>query len=170
MLLQSWAAVAVSLILVMVNLVNAENCFVPDTTWEAEINHGITNVATKVSCFPFKPLQLHLFDSGRVSNNLQECHCLPRLHPLQRKCISFCQLLCDLPQHPPQCFDPLLQLCEWNQLLRLLLLRWVYPQCCAKLGGIQLIRSSRRIILCFSPPSWYFRRKAQIDSPNCDWI
>ena len=57
MLLQSWAAVAVSLILVMVNLVNGDDCFVPDTTWEAEINHGITNVATKVSSFLF--LSLH---------------------------------------------------------------------------------------------------------------
>ena len=57
MLHQSWAAVGVSLIIVMVNLVNAENCFVPDTTWEAEINHGITNVATKVSSFLF--LSLH---------------------------------------------------------------------------------------------------------------
>ena len=57
MLLQSWAAVAVSLILVMVNLVNGDDCFVPDTTWEAEINHGITNIATKVSSFLF--LSLH---------------------------------------------------------------------------------------------------------------
>ena len=56
MLLQSWAAVAVSLILVMVNLVNGDDCFVPDTTWEAEINHGITNVATEVPSFLFLPL------------------------------------------------------------------------------------------------------------------
>ena len=74
MLLQSWAAVGVSLILVMVNLVNADDCLVPDTTWEAEINHGITNVATKVSSFlSFHYIAFNPFGSGRVSNNLQEC-------------------------------------------------------------------------------------------------
>ena len=51
MLHQSWAAVGVSLILVMVNLVNADDCFNPDTTWEAEINHGFVNVGTKVFSF-----------------------------------------------------------------------------------------------------------------------
>ena len=29
--------------------VSAEGCFVPDTTWDADVNQGISNVTTKVS-------------------------------------------------------------------------------------------------------------------------
>ena len=41
-------AIAILLILAMANLINADGCFVPDTTWDAEVNHGTNNVTTKV--------------------------------------------------------------------------------------------------------------------------
>ena len=41
-------AIGILLILGMANLINADGCFVPDTTWDAEVNHGTDNVTTKV--------------------------------------------------------------------------------------------------------------------------
>ena len=41
-------AIGILLILGKANLINADGCFVPDTTWDAEVNHGINNVTTKV--------------------------------------------------------------------------------------------------------------------------
>ena len=35
--------------------VKTEGCFVPDTTWDADINHGIVNVTSKVILY-FQPI------------------------------------------------------------------------------------------------------------------
>ena len=41
-------AMGILLILGKANLTNADGCFVADTTWNAEVNHGTHNVTTKV--------------------------------------------------------------------------------------------------------------------------
>ena len=41
-------AIGILLILGMAKLINADGCFVPDTTWDADVNHGTHNVTTKV--------------------------------------------------------------------------------------------------------------------------
>merc|ERR1719494_344128 len=43
-------ALGILLIMGMANLINADGCFVPDTTWDAEVNHGTNNVTTKEEC------------------------------------------------------------------------------------------------------------------------
>ena len=41
-------AIVLHLLFYMVTPVRADGCFVPDTTWDADINQGITNVTSKV--------------------------------------------------------------------------------------------------------------------------
>ena len=40
-------ALAIGILLIS-GMTNADGCIVPGTTWDAEVNHGINNVTTKV--------------------------------------------------------------------------------------------------------------------------
>ena len=111
-------AIVLLLLFDIASSVKAGGCFAPDTTWAADINQGITNITTKVVFSQLIVNQI-LVLAGGMSDNLPRILFLSRIHPFQRKSLSLCQLLRNLP-HNQLIIYPLLQLCERTQLMHML--------------------------------------------------